>query len=266
MVAASVGVIRRPLPGTLMGKGVAGRTYLVDYFGKEIPKRRGAEGSDMFTQICNATDDTGKALTDMDITDHMNFLMMAAHDTITSSVTSTVALLGANPAWQDTLRQEMLGLGIKGSALPYEKLGALELTDYAFKEALRLIPPVPTLPRRALKDFTFKGFHIPAGAGVDINPVYTHMMPDIWEAPEIFDPMRFTPDKVRDRHKYAWVPFGGGAHMCLGLHFAYMQAKIFFYHLLTTHRIVLAPGHKADWKMWPIPQPKDGLPLRFEKL
>jgi cytochrome P450 len=266
MVAASVGVIRRPFPGTIMHKGVAGRAFLVDYFSKEIPKRRGAAGSDMFTQVCNATHENDAHLSDMEIIDHMNFLMMAAHDTITSSVTSTVALLGAHPDWQEKLRSEMLGLGINGPALPYEKLGALELTEYAFKEALRMIPPVPSIPRRALKDFTFKGFHIPAGAGVGINTAYAHMMPDVWENPAHFDPMRFTPDKVRDRHKYAWMPFGGGAHMCLGLHFAYMQVKIFFYHLLTTHRIVMPRGYAPDWRMWPIPQPKDGLPVRFERL
>jgi cytochrome P450 len=262
MVAASVGVVRRPLPGTLMGKGVAGRHFLIDYFGKEIPKRRGAPSTDMFTQVCNATHDNDAHLSDMDIIDHMNFLMMAAHDTITSSLTSTVALLGAHPDWQEKLRAEMP----HGATLPYDKLGALELTDYTFKEALRMIPPVPSIPRRALKDFTFKGFHIPAGAGVGINPIYTHMMPDVWENPQHFDPMRFTPDKVRDRHKYAWVPFGGGAHMCLGLHFAYMQVKIFLFHLLTTHKIVTPPGRKTDWQLWPIPRPRDGLPVRLERL
>jgi cytochrome P450 len=266
MVAASVGVIRKPWPGTLMHKGVAGRKFLIDFFGKEIPKRRESNSGDMFTQICHATHEDGSLLTNMEVIDHLNFLMMAAHDTITSSITSTVSLLAANPAWQDKLRAEMLGLGLNGDALPYERLNDLVLTEYVFKESLRLSPPVPSIPRRAVKDFNFKGFHIPAGAGVSLNPNYTHMMPEYWPNPAAFDPMRFVPELVRERHKYAWVPFGGGAHMCLGLHFAYMQAKIFFYHLLTTHRIVIAPGYKPSWQVWPIPRPKDGLPVRFEKL
>jgi cytochrome P450 len=78
--------------------------------------------------------------------------------------------------------------------------------------------------------------------------------------------MRFSDDNVRGRHKYAWVPFSGGAHMCLGLHFAYMQAKVFFYHLLTTSEIEIAPGYAPAWAMWPIPKPRDGLSIRLRRL
>jgi cytochrome P450 len=91
-------------------------------------------------------------------------------------------------------------------------------------------------------------------------------MPEIWPEPLKFDPLRFTDEAVRARHKYAWVPFGGGAHMCLGLHFAYMQAKSFFYNLLTTTKISLAHDRVPRWQMWPIPKPRDGLPIRIERL
>jgi cytochrome P450 len=52
--------------------------------------------------------------------------------------------------------------------------------------------------------------------------------------------------------------------MCLGLHFAYMQAKIFFHHLLTTHRISVDAGYQPQWQMWPIPKPRDGLKIRLQ--
>ena len=79
-------------------------------------------------------------------------------------------------------------------------------------------------------------------------------------------PMRFTPDKVKARHKYAWVPFGGGAHMCLGLHFAYMQVKVLLAQLLQRYRIEVPEGYAPDWQPWPIPQPKDGLKVEFVKI
>jgi cytochrome P450 len=129
----------------------------------------------------------------------------------------------------------------------------------AFKEALRISPPVPAVPRRALRDFTFSGNHVPAGAAIAVNPLYTHHMPDIWPNPDRFDPERFTDSAQAARHRYAFVPFGGGAHMCLGLNFAYMQAKCFTRHLLQRLQITVAPGYSPAWKMWPIPQPKDGL-------
>lgn len=266
MVQASVGVIRKPLPFTAMGRGVAGRKYLIEYFAPMVAVRRASDGEDIFTQICKATDDDGQYLSVDAIVDHMNFLMMAAHDTITSSVTSMVWLLAANPEWQDRLREEMLRVAPAGQGVGHNALGELELTEMAFKESLRLIPPVPSIPRRALKDFEFGGYRIPAGTMVGINVNYTHHMAEFWPEPEKFDPLRFAPDTVRGRHKYAWVPFGGGAHMCLGLHFAYMQAKIFMHHVLTTHRIVLDDGYAPDWQAWPIPKPKDGFPVTFERL
>lgn len=261
MVQASVGVVRVPIPGTKMAKGVAGRAYLKDYFWREVPKRRASDAQDMFSQICRATDENGALLTDDEIIDHMNFLMMAAHDTITSSATSMVMLLGQNPKWQDTLRDEMQGLGIAGDDLPYDRLNDLVLTDYAFKESLRIMPPVPSVPRRAVKDFDFGGHHFKAGTYVGISPAFTHKMPDYWPNPDVFDPMRFTPEQVKARHKYAWVPFGGGAHMCLGLHFAYMQIKILMWHMLRHDRIELPANSGAKWQAWPIPKPRDGLPV-----
>ena len=261
MVLASVGIARKPYPFTQMRRGVKGREYLCQYFGAEIPKRRGTTGDDIFTQVCNATDDDGQLLSDQAIIDHMNFLMMAAHDTTTSAITSLVYFMGRHPEWQEQVRAEVDGVVARHGGLTYEALGELELTEMAFKEALRLIPPVPSVPRRALKSFEYGGYTIPAGASVGISPMVVHRQEEHWPDPLKFDPMRFTTQMSRDRHKYAWVPFGGGAHMCLGLHFAYMQVKAFMVALLSTKRIELAPGYEGNFSMFPIPKPRDGLPV-----
>jgi cytochrome P450 len=267
MVAAITGVVRAPIPGTQMWKGVKARDVIVAFFCQEIPRRRAGQATDLFSELCRATKEDGSLLTNQEIADHMSFLMMAAHDTLTSSVTSLVYLLAKHPKWQDKLRAEMHGLGLPlGAPLPYERLGGLALLEMAFKEAMRINPPVPGVPRAAVRDFQFKGRDIPAGTRVTINAIFTHRMPEIWPEPLQFDPLRFADEAVRARHKYAWVPFGGGAHMCLGLHFAYMQAKCFFYHLLTTTRVSRAYDYEPRWQMWPIPKPSDGLPIRIERL
>jgi len=90
-------------------------------------------------------------------------------------------------------------------------------------------PPVPSIPRRATRDFSFKGYAIPAGTLVSANPLFTHHMPEIWPDPETFDPLRFTDEAQRAaplrlgavRWRRAYVP---------RLHFAYMQAKCFARH------------------------------------
>jgi cytochrome P450 len=260
MVAAAVAPIRKPWPGTQMARGVNGRKRIVAYFSEQIPIRRANGGEDLFSQLCRATHEDGALLSTQDIVDHMSFLMMAAHDTLTSSLTSFVAALAANPEWQQKLRDEVTGLGVgTQDATTFDNLEAMPLSEMAFKEAMRLKPPVPSIPRRATREFSFKGFTIPAGTQVGINPVFTHHMPDIWPDPETFDPMRFTDEAQRGRHRFAWVPFGGGAHMCIGLHFAYMQAKCFTRHFLQNLSVSLEPGTTPDWQMWPIPKPRDGL-------
>jgi cytochrome P450 len=260
MVAASIAVIRKPLPGTKMARGVKGRERIVAYFSEQIPLRRAKAGDDLFSQLCHATHEDGALLSTQDIVDHMSFLMMAAHDTLTSSLTSFVAALAANPQWQGRLREEVGALGLAPEQPTIsENLDAMPLTEMAFKEAMRMKPPVPSIPRRLIRDVTFKGFNLPAGVMVGVNPVFTHHMPEIWPDPERFDPMRFTDTAQRGRHRFAYVPFGGGAHMCIGLHFAYMQAKCFARHFLQNIEVALEPGTQPNWQMWPIPKPRDGL-------
>jgi cytochrome P450 len=267
MVAAAVTPIRRPLPGTQMARGVKGRARVVAYFSKQIPIRRAKGGEDLFSQLCRATHEDGALLSTQDIVDHMSFLMMAAHDTLTSSLTSFVAAVAANPQWQGKLRDEVNALGVAADGpTTSEHLEAMPLNEMAFKEAMRMKPPVPSLPRRATRDFSFSGYAIPAGTLVGINPLFTHHMPQIWPDPETFDPMRFTDEAQRNRHRFAWVPFGGGAHMCLGLHFAYMQAKCFARHFLQNLSVSLEPGFTPDWQMWPIPKPKDGLRVTLARV
>src|SRR5690242_6038417 len=150
MVAAAVAPIRKPIPGTQMARGVTGRKRIVAYFSEQIPIRRAkGGGEDLFSQLCHATHEDGALLSTQDIIDHMSFLMMAAHDTLTSSLTSFVGELAADPEWQRKLREEISGLNL-GISEPTtsEKLDAMPLTEMAFKEALRLRPPVPSIPRR----------------------------------------------------------------------------------------------------------------------
>ncbi len=267
LVNASIGVVRKPLPFTAMGRGVAGRKFLVELFTAETLKRRETGGGqDMFSQFANATREDGSLLDVSQVVDHMIFLMLAAHDTITSAASSLLYYLLKNPEWQIKLRAEAMAVTGGTGNVGYDDMARMELTEMAFKESLRLIPPVPGLPRRALREFTFGGYRIPAGTQVGISPQITQKMPEHWPDPLRFDPMRFTAAEVAKRHKYAWVPFGGGAHMCVGLHFAYMQIKILIAQVLTRYELVLEEGYDPPWAPWPIPKPKDGMRMTFKPL
>src|SRR5258708_197038 len=191
MVAASVTPIRKPWPGTQMARGVKGRARIVKYFSEQIPIRRSQGGEDLFSQLCRATHDDGALLSTQDIVDHMSFLMMAAHDTLTSSLTSFIGALAANPQWQNRLRDEVNALGLSADeATTFDKLEAMPLSEMAFKEAMRMKPPVPSIPRRATRDFTFKGYAIPADTLTSDHPLCALPMPTALSYPAYYDTMR----------------------------------------------------------------------------
>ncbi|MBT4042674.1 MAG: cytochrome P450 [Rhodospirillaceae bacterium] len=264
-VAASVAVIRRPWPGTAMGRGVKARAFLLAYFRDLIPERRAGDGDDMFSQFCKAKSEDGAFFSDDEIVDHLNFLLMAAHDTTTSALTTMVWALAAYPDWQNAVREEVLSLG--SEQLDYGDLDKLVLTERVFKEALRFRPPVPFLPRFANEAFEFGGYEIPADTSVSVSPGMVHMAEEIWTQPTLFDPDRFSDNRAEDRrHRFAWTPFGGGAHKCIGMHFAIMQVRAFVHQFLQHYRVALPDGYQPRWLSIPIPKPRDGLPIILSRL
>ena len=182
--------------------------------------------AELFPQLCQACDEHGQQYSDEEIVDHLIFLMMAAHDTTTSAITTMVYAMARHPQWQERLRVEARTavdrLRVAGrSAATLDDLATMTQTEWVFKEALRLYQPLPTIARRALADVEIHGMRIPAGTPVAVFPIQVHRSPRWWSEPDHFDPERFSPARAEHRrHPFAWVPFGGGAHMCLGLHFA----------------------------------------------
>ena len=137
-------------------------------------------------------------------------------------------------------------------------------TELAFKEALRLYQPLPTISRRALVEVEIHGIKIPAGTQVSVFPIQVHRSPEWWTEPKQFDPERFGPARAEHRrHAYAWVPFGGGAHMCLGLHFAEMQVKAVLLPLLRRWQWSVPAAYVPDYAFAPIAKPRDGLRIQL---
>ena len=263
-VAASMPKIPLALPGTLLWRGIRAREYMYEYFEAQIPSKRAGDGSDLFSLLCHSTDEAGNQYTDAEVIDHIIFLMMAAHDTTTSTLASMTYTLARYPEWQQRLFQEVQAIG--SEHLGYEDLDRLEQTEWVMKEALRMYPPLSTLPKYSLKPFEFEGKRVPAGAMVATYPIHTHYMDAYWSEPLRFEPLRFSDARAEHkRHPYCWVPFSGGAHMCIGLHFAIMQVKLVMYEMLRRYRWSVAPGYEMPVQQSPISKPRDDLPVYFEE-
>jgi cytochrome P450 len=266
LIKGTVAVIPKPLPGTVLRRAIDGRRYLEEFVRQRIPERRSGDGADLFSQLCLATYEDGSLLDDQEIIDHLLFVTAAAHDTITSAIASTVYFLAKHPEWQRAVRDELSDAGLVPHALTTAQLAELPLAENVVKEALRLNSPAPVIWRRAVRDVEFAGFHIPAGTITGANVLLTQRLPEYWEDPERFDPTRYTPENSKDRHRFLWTPFGGGAHMCLGLHHAMMQSKAFLLHLLREHEVTVAPDYVPRWYYWPNCRPLDGLPVTLTRL
>lgn len=262
VVEASNAVVRLPVVGRLYIRGLEARARLVRLLESKIPARRAGNGSDLFSQLCRAEDEDGRRYDDSTVIDHLIFVMMAAHDTTTSALTTIAYALARHPQWQARLYEQVAA--IDHDVLRFDDLEPLHEIDWVLREALRLYPPLTIILRRAREPFEIHGMQIPAGTPVNLAPVFTQRQPQWWTAPEVFDPERFSPARAEHkRHPFAWIPFGGGAHMCLGLHFAEMQVKAVLHPLLRRVRLEVPPNYRLPYKLAPIAHPLDGLPMRL---
>jgi len=111
-----------------------------------------------------------------------------------------------------------------------------------FDEAMRLYPPVSLVVRQSQKDEMVGGVSIPAGALVVLSAYTTHRHPDFWSDPERFDPGRFHPDRSHGRHRYAYFPFLGGRHQCLGQGLVMLEAPVILALLTRYVRVTIPEG------------------------
>ncbi len=265
MVAASMSRIRLRIPGLEFYRGLRGREFMLDLLRAMLEKKHADQGPDIFSRLCRARTEEGDVFRDDEVLDHMIFLMMAAHDTTTSTLTSLTYELAVHPDWQERAREESRALGNPQPG--FEELGRLDALGLAMNETLRRYPPLPVIPRVATADFEIGGFRIPANSMVVLSPIHTHHMEEHWADPFRWDPERFAPSRAEhERHTHQWVPFGGGPHMCLGRRFAEAQVKLVMHQLLVRFALEVPAGYTMPVQQAPISKPRDGLPVRFRRL
>ncbi|MCC3324530.1 cytochrome P450 [Gordonia bronchialis] len=257
-------IIRADVKFGTWARGLRGREALQRYFRSEIAARRAGDGDDLFSVLCHSESPEGDTFTDEDVVNHMIFVMMAAHDTSTIALSMLTYFLGRHPEWQDRLRAESLALG--KDTLDYEDIDALTSLDLAFKETIRINAPVGMLFRKAVRDTDILGHYVPAGTLVAIHPWATMLREEWWPNPTHWDPERFSPERREDKvHRFAWAPFGGGAHKCIGLYFGGMEVKAIMHQMLQRFEWSVPAGYFPELEYGTGPTPADGLPIDFRR-
>ncbi|CAM3146339.1 Cytochrome P450 [Skermania piniformis] len=174
-------------------------------------------------------------------------------------------LIGKHPEWQDRLRAESRALD--KPFLDYDDLDRLPSMDLVFKEATRMYAPAGALPRQALVDTEILGHYIPAGTNLMVNAFASMRLHKWWPDPDRFDPERFAPHRREDKiHRFAWSPFGGGEHKCIGLYFGGMTVKSILHQLLLGYRWHVPRDYEPPLAWGTGPLPSDGLPMRLCRL
>jgi cytochrome P450 len=267
-VRAGTSILRAPVPGTPWAQGLAARKVLEEFFSSHLPAKRRHGGDDLFAQLCIAQSEDGDQFSDEDIVNHMIFLLMAAHDTSTITMSSMAYHLARFPQWQEKARAESVAAAPpSGQSCDYDGVVGLEVLDHVMKESMRLCSPVPSLPRVAVRETSLNGYRIPQGAFVTVSPFYNHHDPAYWPDPTRFDPDRFGAGRREDHsHRMAFEPFGGGVHKCIGMHFAAIQVRAIFHELLRTYRWSVPDDYVWPLDLAALPFPRDRLPVRLEKL
>jgi cytochrome P450 len=266
-VRAGTGFVRAGRPGlpNRWSRGLAGRKVLEDYFRPLVAQKRASDDEDLFAALTHVQTEDGHRFGDDDIVNHMIFLMMAAHDTSTITASAMAYYLAKNPAWQERCRAESNSLG--DATIDLAALETLASLDLVFREAMRLVAPVATLVRRATEDTALDGKFIPAGTILAVTPAAVHILPDRWTDPESFDPDRYADPRREDkRHRFQDVPFGGGAHKCIGMNFGTAEVKSLLHRILLKYRLEVPKDYEVEWDYTSLVVPTDGMPITLQKI
>ncbi|WP_062908282.1 cytochrome P450, partial [Mycobacterium avium] len=188
----------------------------------------------------------------------------AAHDTSTITTTAVTYYLAKHPEWQDRVRAESDALGDRSPEI--DDLEALRSLDLVIKESMRLVAPVPLVMRKTVQDTAIDGHYIPRDTLVAITPAVNHFVREVWHNPDRFDPLRFDDPRREDQaHRFAWLPFGGGAHKCIGMHFGTLEVKAILHQMLRTFTFGLDTDYRIRWDNTSLPIPVDGLPITLRR-
>ena len=206
----------------------------------------GIDRGDLLSMLLAARDpETGEGMSDKQLRDEILTIFLAGHETTANALTWTWYLLARHPEAEARLHDE-LDRVLGGRPPSFADLAELKWTRMVLEEAMRLYPPAHTISRTALGEDRIGGVRVPRGASITISIYVTHRSPNIWPEPERFDPERFAPAAVAARHRFAYLPFGGGPRICIGSSFAMAEAQVIVAAIAQRYRVRLAPGHVVE--------------------
>ncbi|CAG2101432.1 unnamed protein product [Medioppia subpectinata] len=189
----------------------------------------------------NANKKTIKALSETELTAQGFTFFIAGYDTTSASLSHVVYYLSQNKDKQQILREELNALD---TDFTYENLNQCQYLNAVIDETLRLAPPLASVQRECVRDYKLEntGIIIPAGTFVEFQPYVIHRDPELFSDPDQFKPERFLNPT---HHPYAYIPFGCGPRLCVGMRFGLNMMRMCIAKIVHKFEFTLAPGFEV---------------------
>jgi cytochrome P450 len=195
-------------------------------------KNDGAPPRDLFDLMGAARDpESGEAFTDEQLGDQVATMILAGHETTATALFWSLYLLALDPTTQEELAAEVRGATVNGE-LDIERL---KFTRAVVDETMRLYPPAFLIIRAAAGPDTIAGMPVKKNDIVLVAPWLLHRHEKLWRDPNAFVPSRFMTGTPPDR--FAYLPFGVGARVCIGAHFALVEAVLALAKIVGAFRV-----------------------------
>ncbi len=221
----------------------------------------GRDEGDLLSMLLLARDE-GSGMDDKQVRDEALTLFLAGHETTANALTWTWYLLSQNPEIERKFHAEIDALGDR---LPvFDDLGRLKYVEMVFAESMRLFPPAWSIGRRNLTEYRMGRYSIPPRSIILMSPYVVHRDPRWHPDPLRFDPDRWLPENAASRPKFSYFPFGGGARVCIGERFAWMEGVLLLTVLAQKWKLRLEPDHPVETKALITLRPKYGMRMIVE--
>ncbi|EZA56389.1 hypothetical protein DMN91_009791 [Ooceraea biroi] len=180
-------------------------------------------------------------MTDQEVWDEVNTIMFEGHDTTAAGSSFTLCVLGSRPDIQARVHEEVDSIfGDSDRQCTFQDTLEMKYLERVILEALRHFPPVPIIARRLTENVKIVtgNYVIPKNAEILLAPYITHHLEKYYRNPYVFDPDNFLPEKMQNRHYYAYIPFSAGPRSCVGRKFAMLKLKVLLSTILRNYRII----------------------------
>ncbi|XP_011093255.1 cytochrome P450 87A3-like [Sesamum indicum] len=229
------------VPGTAFHEAMQGRERAIKMIRSALDARRSSNGNhDFLDQIMREVEDEDTILTREVATDVLFLLLFASFETTSTTIALALHFLHRHPNVLQHLKEEhekiLSGRDNKETrGITWTEYKSMTFTHMVINETVRLADNVPGMFRKVMQEVKIKGYTIPAGWTVVVCPCATHLNPNEYEDPYLFNPWRWQGQELHAASK-KFLAFGGGRRLCAGADFAKLQIAIFIHYLVTQYR------------------------------